>query len=148
MIMSENATAAPDVKVIVFQLMDKEYAIPVSQVRSIEKVQHITRVPKAAPFVKGVINLRGVVTPVIDLRSRFLLPEQEHSEDTRVIIAGIDEMEVGLVVDAANDVLDIPTDAIESQPEVAGSAGADYISGVAKLEKRLLVLLNLEEVLN
>ncbi|WP_409253722.1 chemotaxis protein CheW [Bacillus sp. SCS-153A] len=146
--MSENATAAADLKVIVFQLMGKEYAIPVSQVRSIEKVEHITRVPKAAPFVKGVINLRGVVTPVIDLRNRFSLPEEEHSENTRVIIAASNDMEVGLVVDAANDVLDIPPDAIESQPEVVGAVGADYISGVAKLEKRLLVLLDLEEVLN
>jgi purine-binding chemotaxis protein CheW len=146
--MSEMATAASDIKVIVFQLMEKEYAIPVSQVHSIEKVEHITRVPKAAPFVKGVINLRGVVTPVIDLRSRFSLPQEAHSEETRVIIAGVNDMEVGLVVDAANDVLDIPAEAIESQPEVVGSVEADYISGVAKLEKRLLVLLNLEEVLN
>ncbi|MGD7021120.1 chemotaxis protein CheW [Rossellomorea vietnamensis] len=146
--MSENAVIAENVKVIVFQLMGKEYAIPVSQVRSIEKVQHITRVPKAASFVKGVINLRGVVTPVIDLRIRFSLPEEVHSEDTRVIIAGVNDKEVGLVVDAANDVLDIPSEAIESQPEVVGAVEADYISGVAKLEKRLLVLLNLEEVLN
>ncbi|MGD6965075.1 chemotaxis protein CheW [Rossellomorea vietnamensis] len=146
--MSEIAVISENVKVIVFQLMGKEYAIPVSQVRSIEKVQHITRVPKAAPFVKGVINLRGVVTPVIDLRIRFSLPEDVHSEDTRVIIAGVNDKEVGLVVDAANDVLDIPSEAIESQPEVVGAVEADYISGVAKLEKRLLVLLNLEEVLN
>ncbi|WP_421384623.1 chemotaxis protein CheW [Bacillus salacetis] len=146
--MSENATAPADLKVIVFQLMEKEYAIPVSQVRSIEKIQHITRVPKAARFVRGVINLRGVVTPVIDLRSRFDLPEKENSEDTRIIIAGFNDMEVGLVVDAANDVLDIPAEAVEAQPEVVGTVGADYISGVAKLEKRLLVLLNLEAVLN
>ena len=146
--MSDSATTAADLKVIVFQLMEKEYAIPVSQVRSIEKVEHITRVPKAAPFVKGVINLRGVVTPVIDLRSRFSLPEEQHSDNTRVIIAGSNDLEVGLVVDAANDVLDIPAEAIESQPEVVGAVGADYISGVAKLEKRLLVLLDLEEVLN
>ncbi|MGM0844619.1 MAG: chemotaxis protein CheW [Bacillota bacterium] len=146
--MSENAVIAQNVKVIVFQLMEKEYAIPVSQVRSIEKVQHITRVPKADPFVKGVINLRGVVTPVIDLRIRFSLPEEAHTDETRVIIAGVNDMEVGLVVDAANDVLDISLEAIESQPEVVGAVEADYISGVAKLEKRLLVLLNLEEVLN
>jgi purine-binding chemotaxis protein CheW len=145
--MSDTATAS-DLKVIVFQLLEKEYAIPVNQVRSIEKVQHITRVPKAAPFVKGVINLRGVVTPVIDLRSRFSLPEEAHSDDTRVIIAGNGDMEVGLVVDAANDVLDIPAESIESQPEVVGNVETDYISGVAKIDKRLLVLLNLEEVLN
>ncbi|WP_153123984.1 chemotaxis protein CheW [Peribacillus tepidiphilus] len=137
-----------DIKVIVFQLKGKEYAIPVNQVRSIEKVQHITRVPKTAPYVKGVINLRGVVTPIIDLRSRFELEECEYSESTRIIIVALNDMEVGLIVDAANDVIDIPSQNIEPQPEVVGTVEADYINGVAKIDKRLLILINLEKVLN
>ncbi|WP_374721862.1 chemotaxis protein CheW [Peribacillus tepidiphilus] len=140
--------AMTDIKVIVFQLKGKEYAIPVNQVRSIEKVQHITRVPKTAPFVKGVINLRGVVTPIIDLRSRFELEECEYSESTRIIIVALNDMEVGLIVDAANDVIDIPSQNIEPQPEVVGAVEADYINGVAKIDKRLLILINLEKVLN
>ncbi|PLS16697.1 chemotaxis protein CheW [Bacillus sp. M6-12] len=141
-------TAVSDLKIIVFQLKGKEYAIPVSQVRSIEKLQHITRVPGTVPFVKGVINLRGVVTPIIDLRSRFELEETEHSDSTRTIIVALEDMEVGLIVDAANDVIDIPTDNIEPQPDVVGTVEAEYINGVAKLEKRLLILINLEKVLN
>jgi purine-binding chemotaxis protein CheW len=140
--------ATTDIKVIVFQLKGKEYAIPVNQVRSIEKVQHITRVPKTAPYVKGVINLRGVVTPIIDLRSRFELEECEYSESTRIIIVALNDMEVGLIVDAANDVIDIPSQNIEPQPEVVGTVEADYINGVAKIDKRLLILINLEKVLN
>jgi purine-binding chemotaxis protein CheW len=140
--------AMTDIKVIVFQLKGKEYAIPVNQVRSIEKVQHITRVPKTAPYVKGVINLRGVVTPIIDLRSRFELEECEYSESTRIIIVALNDMEVGLIVDAANDVIDIPSQNIEPQPEVVGTVEADYINGVAKIDKRLLILINLEKVLN
>lgn len=143
--MSE-ATAPAMIKVIAFQLMDKEYAFPVHQVQGIEKLIHITRVPGTVSFIKGVINLRGVVTPIIDLRKRFSLPEKEYDEQTRIIIASSNDIEVGLVVDSANDVLDIPKDVIEPQPDIVGSVEADYITGVAKLEKRLLILLNLERV--
>jgi purine-binding chemotaxis protein CheW len=142
-----SKTSAPTtVKVIAFQLVDKEYALPVNQVYSIEKLMHITRVPGTVPFVKGVINLRGVVTPIIDLRNRFGLSNEKYDDTTRIIIAALDDMEVGLIVDGANDVLDIPFDAIEPQPEVVGSMGDEYITGVAKLEKRLLIMLSLKKI--
>jgi purine-binding chemotaxis protein CheW len=134
-------------KVIAFQLKDEEYAIPVQYVRSIEKIQHITRVPRTAHYVKGVINLRGVVTPIIDLRERFGFPSVPYSEQTRIIIVSIGDIEVGFIVDAANDVLDIPASGIEPPPEAIGAVEADYIHGVAKVGKRLLILLNLEKVL-
>lgn len=135
-------------KVVVFGLKDDEYCLPVTQVRSIEKAQHITRVPKTASFVKGVINLRGVVTPIIDLRNRFSMEESDFTEHTRIIIALSEDIEVGFIVDSANDVIDIPVQSIEPPPEVVGSVQVEYIEGVAKLDKRLLVLLNLEKVLN
>ncbi|MDP9741945.1 UNVERIFIED_ORG: purine-binding chemotaxis protein CheW [Bacillus sp. B2I3] len=137
-----------DMKVIVFQIKDKEYAIPLDKVSGIEKLLHITRVPKALKFVKGVINLRGVITPIIDLRVRFDFEEVEYDESTRIIIVILDDMEVGLIVDSANDVLDIPVESIEPQPEVVGHLASEYISGVAKIEKRLLVLINLEKALS
>lgn len=137
-----------EVKVIVFRLKDEEYGVEVSQVKSIEKLEHITRVPRTPKFVKGVINLRGVVTPIIDLRSRFALDEETYSESTRIIIVAVSELEVGLIVDAANDVIDIPVSSIEPPPEVVGGVEAAYLRGVAKLEKRLLILLNLDKVLN
>ncbi|MGG0790250.1 chemotaxis protein CheW [Peribacillus simplex] len=136
-----------DMKVIVFQIKDKEYAIPVDKVSGIEKLLHITRVPKAVKFVKGVINLRGVITPIIDLRVRFGFEEVEYDESTRIIVVILGDMEVGLIVDSANDVLDIPVESIEPQPEVVGHLASEYISGVAKIEKRLLVLINLEKAL-
>lgn len=143
-----NAIEQESIKVIVFQLADKEYAIPVSHVQGIEKLMHITRVPKTEKYVKGVINLRGVVTPIVDLRERFELPISENEETTRIIIISLEDMEVGFIVDSANDVLDIATNSIEPQPEVVGSLGEEFISGVAKLDKRLLILLHLEKVLN
>ena len=141
-------TIASNIKLIVFQLMNKEYAIPVNQVRSIEKIEHITRVPRTEKFIKGVINLRGVITPIIDLRSRFGLEEVAYSDSTRVIIAGFNDLEVGFIVDLANDVIDIPVDSIEPPPEVVGVAEADYINGVAKIGNRLLILIDLEKILN
>ncbi|MBY0120673.1 chemotaxis protein CheW [Bacillus sp. S/N-304-OC-R1] len=139
---------AGDIKLIVFQLMNKEYAIPVNQVRAIEKIEHITRVPGTERFIKGVFNLRGVITPIIDLRSRFGLQEVEYSDSTRVIIAGLNDLEVGFIVDLANDVIDIPVDSIEPPPEVVGVTEAEYINGVAKIGNRLLILIDLEKILN
>ncbi|MBE1553441.1 chemotaxis protein CheW [Sporosarcina limicola] len=136
-----------ELKVIVFQLVDKEYAISVDVVQSIEKLLSITRVPKTPSYVRGVLNLRGVVTPIVDLRERFGLEVKEMDENTRIIIVTLKEYEVGLIVDAANDVLDISIESIEPQPEVVGSVESDFILGVSKVGKRLLVMLNLTKVL-
>ncbi|HEY9571098.1 MAG TPA: chemotaxis protein CheW [Metalysinibacillus sp.] len=142
-----TATEQESMKVIVFQLEDKEYAIPVSRVQGIERLMHITRVPKTPNYVKGVINLRGVVTPIIDLRERFSLPASDNQDATRIIIVSIKETEVGFIVDSANDVLDIHTKSIEPQPEVVGTVEEEFISGVSRLDNRLLILLHLEKVL-
>ncbi|ASS91538.1 MULTISPECIES: chemotaxis protein CheW [Aeribacillus] len=135
-------------KVIVFQLQDKEYGVFVQNVKSIEKVDHITRVPKTADYIKGVINLRGVVTPIIDLRKRLNMPEKEITDQTRVIIAVQNEMEVGLIVDSANDVVDISEDSIEPAPSVIEQVETEFIKGITKLDKRLIMLLDLEKVLS
>lgn len=134
-------------KMIVFQLEEEEYAVSVHQVGSIERVQPITRVPRTEAFVKGVINLRGVIIPVIDIRVRFGLEEREYTESSRIIIVYLNDMKVGLIVDSANDVIDIPENAIEPAPEVIGAVDTDYIEGVAKVGDRLLILLDLQKVL-
>ncbi|TJY43170.1 purine-binding chemotaxis protein CheW [Cohnella pontilimi] len=140
---------AEELKVIVFTLANEEYGIEVDKVRYIERMLPITRVPKTPSFVKGVINLRGVVVPVIDLRGRFGLAETEPTESSRIIIVAANDMEIGFIVDSANDVSDVMSDSIEVPPEVVGGVKAKYLSGVAKLdENRLLILLNLTEVLN
>ncbi|BBI34417.1 chemotaxis protein CheW [Cohnella abietis] len=140
---------AEEIKVIVFTLAQEEYGIEVDKVRTIERMVPITRVPKTPVFVKGVINLRGIVIPVIDLRGRFGLVEAEQTENSRIIIVAANDLEVGFIVDSANDVMDVMSDAIENPPEVLGGIKAKYISGVAKIgESRLLILLNLVEVLS
>ncbi|QMV40148.1 chemotaxis protein CheW [Cohnella cholangitidis] len=140
---------AEELKVIVFTLAQEEYGIEVDKVRTIERMVPITRVPKTPEFVKGVINLRGIVIPVIDLRGRFGLAETDYTENSRIIIVAANDLEVGFIVDSANDVMDVMSDTIENPPEVLGGVKAKYISGVAKIgDSRLLILLNLVEVLN
>lgn len=134
-------------KVIVFELSNKEYAIEIDVVQGIERVMAITRVPRTPSYVKGVINLRGVVTPVIDLRERFELERKELGNDTRIIIVSLESYDVGLIVDHANDIVDIPVQSIELQPEVVGSVASDFVAGIAKVDHRLLVMLELAKVL-
>lgn len=136
-------------KMIIFQLESEEYAIPVEFVGSIEKPLPITRVPKTPPFVRGVLNLRGVIVPIIDLRTRFEMEETEIDESKRFIITRLENgTEVGFIVDAANDVIDIPQEIIEMPPEIIGTVEADYVEGVAKVENRLLILLDLQKILS
>ncbi|WP_334072965.1 MULTISPECIES: chemotaxis protein CheW [Paenibacillus] len=138
-----------ELKVIVFKLGHEEYGIEVDKVQTIERMMPITRVPKTFSFVKGVINLRGVVIPVIDLRGRFGLPEAEYTDQSRIIIVAANEMEVGFIVDSANDVIDLDSESIDTPPDVVGGVKAKYLQGVARLsDERLLVMLNLSEVLN
>lgn len=137
-----------EMKAVVFQLNKEEYGVNVHQVISIERMQEITRVPRAPEFVAGVMNLRGVVTPVIDLRRRFSLEETDYTEESRIIVVRVGEIEAGLIVDGASDVIDIPEGKIESTSEVVGGVKAEYLQGVAKLDERLLILLNLDKVLH
>jgi purine-binding chemotaxis protein CheW len=138
-----------ELKVIVFALANEHYGIEVEKVRTIERMIPITRVPKTPAFIKGVINLRGVVIPVLDLRGRFGLESTEPTENSRIIIVAANDLEVGFIVDSANDVIDIDSDAIDSPPEVVGGIKAKYLRGVAKLsDNRLLIMLNLAEVLS
>ena len=111
-------------------------------------MQNYTRVPHVPPYVKGVINLRGVITPIIDLRTRFQMETKPYDQNTRIIIVSVDDKEVGLIVDGANDVVNNQEKEIEPQPDVIGSEKQNFISGVLKFGDRLFILLKLENVLN
>ncbi|WP_435521044.1 chemotaxis protein CheW [Alkalihalophilus pseudofirmus] len=145
--MSNETAARTEMKVIVFQLKDEEYAIEVDYIQSIERMQPVTRIPSTYPFVTGVMNLRGVITPIINLRKRFGIEEKGLDEATRILVIQKGYIEIGFIVDGANDVIDIPVDKIEPTPEVVGGVEAEYLRGVVKLNKRLFTLLNLEKVI-
>lgn len=137
-------------KFVVFKLENEEYGIDILRVKEIKEVLNITRVPKAAPFVKGVINLRGEVIPIVDLRKKFNLPKAENIEkkNSRIIFISMDEMNVGLMVDTSSEVLEINNEAIEEAPSAIGNIEQSYINGIGKVDQRLIILLDVAKILN
>lgn len=136
-------------KVILFEMNSESYGVPVEQILSIEKVDDITRLPNAASFVKGVMNLRGLIVPIIDVRNRFQMGESVVTKESRIIVVDVGDMKVGLLVDSSKEVLDIESDKIEKAPEIIGGPSAKYLNGVAQIgDNELLLLLNLDRVLN
>ncbi|MGG3640719.1 chemotaxis protein CheW [Bacillus gobiensis] len=135
-------------KMIVIKLLGKEYVVPVLEVKSIERWQQPTRVPGVEAYIKGVINLRGVVTPIIDLQSRLELPSSEVSESTRIIIVAIGELEAGFIVDEANDVISACQHEIEQPTETAEKAADEWVKGIIKRGNRILNLLDSKAVLD
>ncbi|MDF2636148.1 MAG: CheW protein [Pelosinus sp.] len=145
--MSEQSYSSSEVQLVVFKLGREEYSVSILQVQEIKRITDITRVPHTPDYIKGVINLRGSVLPVIDLKKRLNLPQQMSTEDTRIIIVKVGELSVGMIVDAVSEVMTINQENIDSPDVVAGSVAASYLSGVGKLDNRLLILLNLEEII-
>lgn len=136
-----------EIQLIAFRLGQNEYGLEISCVQEIIRVLDITRVPKAPSYIAGVINLRGSVITVINLHKRFGLTSTEITEDSRIIIIKWKDIVAGIMVDAAYEVTRVPLQMTETAPNVAGSAEKDYIKGVAKVNERLLVLLDPEKVL-
>ena len=106
----------------------------------------ITRVPQSPPSVEGVVNLRGQITPVLDLRKRFELEAQAQGNDSRIVVVEIHDRVLGFIVDRVNEVLEVPASTVESAPTLVTSVDSDYVRGVVKLEERLLILLDLERL--
>lgn len=128
---------------VVFRLENEEYGIDILRVKEIKEMMNITRVPKAAHFVRGVINLRGEVIPVIELRKKFNLPEEKENNNTRIIIVSVDDITVGLIVDTSSEVIEISSEATEEAPDGIGSVDQGNISGIGKVGERLIILLDI-----
>lgn len=135
-------------KMIVVNVNCKEYVVSVHEVKSIERWQQPTRVPGVEDYIKGVINLRGVVTPIIDLRSRLELPPTEMTESTRIIIVAQGQLEAGFIVDEANDVISVGQGEIEEPPETAAKAADKWVKGMINRGNRILNLLGTKAILD
>lgn len=133
-------------QLVIFDLADENYGVDINIVREIIRMQDITSVPKAPSFVNGVINLRGKVIPVLDLRRRFSMPETEHTKDSRIVVVDINGQDIGMVVDAVTEVLRIPNSAVEVPSNIITTTDSDYLQGIAKLEGQLVILLDLSRV--
>ena len=137
---------AKDVHLVTFNL-GEEYGVPISQVQEIVRVGGITMVPNSPVFMEGVINLRGRVLPVLNLRKRLGLSEKEISSASRIVVTEIGNKVIGLLVDAVSHVIKIPPDNVEPAPEEVLEIDTDYITGVGKLHDRMIILLDLEKLL-
>jgi purine-binding chemotaxis protein CheW len=140
-------------KYLTFRLGNEEYAVQVLRVREIMGIQEITAVPQTPSYVKGVINLRGRVIPVIDLRLKFGLPEIEYTQRTCIIVAQIEsqaagKLQIGVIVDCVSEVLTLQAGDIEDTPDFGNGVDTNYLLGMAKIKGKVKILLDIDRVLS
>lgn len=133
-------------QLVSFTLGEEEFGVDILKVHEINRMVEITRVPNTSEYVEGVINLRGKVIPIIDLRARFNLERKNHDKNTRIVVVELNGKVVGFVVDSVSEVLRIKSSVTEPPPAIVAGIDADYITAVGKLDDRLLILLDLEKV--
>ena len=145
---SQANASAELLQLVSFKIGDEEFGVDILRVQEINRMVEVTRVPNSPECVDGVINLRGKVIPIIDLRRRLGMPRREHNKDTRIVVVELSGKIVGFVVDAVSEVLRIPKNVTEPPPAIVSGIDAEYITAVGKLADRLLILLDLEKVLS
>ncbi len=146
--MVESTDALTEMQLVVFDLASEYYGVDIGDVREIIRMQTITRVPGAPSFVEGLINLRGRVVPVVDLRKRLNLKVTEQTKDSRVVVVDIAGQDVGVIVDGVTEVLRIPNSSVEPASDMVTGVDSDYLRGIAKLETKLIILLEMNKVLS
>ena len=135
-------------QLVSFRIGDEEFGVDILKVQEINRMLGVTRVPNAPHYIDGVINLRGKVIPIVDLRARFGMARKEKDKNTRIVVVELSGRIVGFVVDSVSEVLRIPKSVVEPTPQIATSVATEYITAVGKLEDRLLILLDLDKVLS
>ena len=137
---------AHDVQLVIFKLANEDYGLPISKVQEINRMIAITKLPNTPDFMEGIINLRGRVIPVLDLRKRFGFGAQEKTDDTRIMVTDIAGQTVGLIVDAVHEVVKIPGNCIEPPPP-SFVLDAQFVQGIGKLENRLVIMLDIDRII-
>jgi purine-binding chemotaxis protein CheW len=141
-------TVANERQVALFELGGETYGLDIGTVHEIIRMQPITRVPKAPFYVEGVINLRGKVIPVVDMRKRFGLEASDRNKNNRIVVVAIAGTTIGIIVDAVTEVLRIPNASVEPASSIVTAGETDYLQGIAKLDERMVILLDLGRVLS
>lgn len=132
---------------VIFKLNAEYYGLDIKYVENIEKNLTITRIPNSKPYVKGIINLRGNVIPVIDLRARFGFPAKEYTEESRIIIVNYDAYQIGMVVDSSSETLQLSEENIDSSPNIRSSSEDEFVKEIGKHNNRIIMLINLKRTL-
>ena len=140
--------AVPQVQLVTFKVGGEEFGLDVFSVHEILRWQGVTPVPRAPAFVEGVLDVRGAVVPVIDLRRRFEVPQYGHDDETRIVLVEFGGERLGLVVDAVTEVLRAPETAISAPPAYIKGLAAEFVRGIVRLEGRLVILLDLDRILS
>ncbi|MDK2790554.1 MAG: purine-binding chemotaxis protein CheW [Methanothermococcus sp.] len=137
-------------KVVVFKLSSNEYGLRVDEVREVLKVQDITSLPNTPDYIIGVTNIRGEITPIIDLRKKLNIydTEEDNENEKLVMVIEIDNVPVGILVDAVSDVMQISKEQIEDMGEMRKNISGEYIEGIAKINNRLIIILNIKNLVN
>ena len=139
---------ADERQLVVFSLANESYGIDIGAVREIIRTQEITKVPRTPTYVRGVINLRGRVIPVVDLPARLSLPQTDATGDSRIVVVDINGIDIGVIVDQVTEVMRIKDDTIEPPSSVITTADLDYLTGIAKTDGAMIILLDLDRVLD
>jgi purine-binding chemotaxis protein CheW len=148
-----NASAAKAagnslLQLVTFKVAEEEFGVDILSVQEIIRHTGITKVPNAPPFVEGILNLRGKVIPIIDMRKRFSLAPKEADQDTRIVVFALQSSVVGCLVDSVSEVLRLPSSMVDPPPAVVTGMDSKYILGVGRLDDRLLILLDSDQVLS
>lgn len=134
-------------QLVSFRLAQEEYGVEITKVQEIILMGEITRVPQTPDYIKGLINLRSTVIPIVDLRLRFGLAQEAASDETRIMVVNVAGKTIGIIVDAVSEVLRISKEQIAPPPPTVAGLGREYLTGLVKLENRLLILLDIDKIL-
>ncbi len=144
-----QTSANDELQLVVFNIGKEEFGVEIMKVQEIIRMTSITRIPQAPNYVRGIINLRGRIIVVLNLNVIMGMESKEQDENTRIIVANIDETVMGFIVDSVSEVIRLPEKNVEPAPAViANKIGTEYVRGVGKMDNRLLILLNLDKVLS
>jgi purine-binding chemotaxis protein CheW len=134
-------------QLVSFRLAQEEYGVEITKVQEIILLGEITRVPQTSEYIKGLINLRSTVIPIVDLRLRFGLAQEEATDETRIMVVNVAGKTIGIIVDGVSEVLRISHDQIAPPPPTVAGLGREYLTGLVKLNNRLLILLDIDKIL-
>ena len=138
-----------EMQLVTFKLDKEMFAVDVTQVREIGKVEKITHVPRMPMFIDGVMNLRGQITMIIDLRARFSIPPQDRTEQSRILVTEVGDSQLGIIVDSVEDVITVPTNTVSPPPKmISSNVDTSFLTRICKLPKTLVMLLDLENLLS
>ena len=141
------AEGSGTMQLVSFRLAQEEYGIEITKVQEIILMGEITRVPQTPDYIKGLINLRSTVIPIVDLRLRFGLTQEAATDETRIMVVNVAGKTIGIIVDAVSEVLRITKEQIAPPPPTVAGLGREYLTGLVKLENRLLILLDIDKIL-